>query len=78
MKHKYLRVKNLITAILVCVIYQSYIVPSVPVLTEIFGCVFVVLTVMLILEYLDHRKRARIKARKEKSAPGGNPNALKN
>lgn len=65
---KYLRIKNLIIALLICVIYQNYIVPSVPVLTEIFACVFVILFVMLVLEYLDCRKRAKIRLKKEKSA----------
>lgn len=63
MKHR--RVKNLIIAVLVSVIYQSYIVPAVPAISEIFGCFAACLIVMLLLEYWDCSKKAKRDARRK-------------
>ena len=60
MKHR--RVKNLIIAVLVSVIYQSYIVPAI---SEIFGCFAACLIVMLLLEYWDCSKKAKRDARRK-------------
>lgn len=72
---RYIRIKNLIIALLVGFIYHNYIVPSVPFLTELFGLAYVCTMTLAILEYLDGRKKAKIEARrkerqeKKKSAP---------
>lgn len=64
MKH-YNRIKNLILAGLVGFISHKYIVPSIPVLKEIFALAFVWLTVLLVLEYYDAKKKAKVRARRK-------------
>ena len=77
MKH-YNRIKNLILAGLVGFIYYKYIVPSVPVLDKLFALAFVCLMVLSIMEELDGKRRAKVRAKrkaqeKEKSASVSKP-----
>lgn len=64
MKH-YNRIKNLILAFLVGFICHKYIVPSIPVLKELFALAFVCLLVLLVLEYYDTKKKAKVRAKRE-------------
>ena len=63
---RYNRIKNIILTFLVGFIYQNYIVPSVPVLNKLFALAFVCAMVMVLLEYLDAKKKAKVKAKREK------------
>lgn len=74
----YNRIKNLILAGLVGFIYYKYMVPSVPVLDKLFALAFVCLMVLSIMEELDGKRRAKVRAKrkaqeKEKSASVGKP-----
>lgn len=64
MKH-YNRIKNLILAGMVGFIYYKYIVPSIPVLDELFALAFVILWVLAELEDLDAKKKAKVRARRK-------------
>ena len=69
----YNRIKNLILAGLVRFVYYKYIVQSVPVLDKLFALAFVCLMVLSIMEELDGKRRAKVRAKrkaqeKEKSA----------
>lgn len=61
----YNRFKNLILAGLVGFIYYKYIVPSVPILNKLLALAFVCTFVFDILETLDIKKRAKMRARRE-------------
>lgn len=65
MKH-YNRIKNLVLAFLVGFIYYKYIVPSIPVLDKLFALAFVCMVVYDIMETLDAKRRAKVRARREK------------
>lgn len=65
MKH-YNHIKNLILALLVGFVYYKYIVPSVPVLEKLFALAFVCMMVLSIMETLDAKRRAKVRARREK------------
>lgn len=86
MKH-YNRIKNLILAGLVGFIYYKYIVPSIPILDNLFALAFVCTSVLYIMETLDAKKKAKVRARREKrqkmkdecaGSLGENRDALKN
>lgn len=62
----YNRIKNLILAALVGFIYYKYIVPSIPVLDKLFALAFVCMMVLDIMETLDAKRRAKVRARREK------------
>ena len=64
MKH-YNRIKNLILAGMVGFIYYKYIVPSIPVLDKLFALAFVCTSVLYIMEELDVKKRAKVRARRK-------------
>lgn len=66
MKH-YNHIKNLILALLVGFVYYKYIVPSVPVLEKLFALAFVCMMVLSIMETLDAKRRARIRARRKEN-----------
>ena len=63
-KH-YNRIKNLILAGLVGFIYYKYIVPSIPVLDKLFALAFVCTFVLYIMEELDAKRRAKVRARRK-------------
>ena len=63
-KH-YNRIKNLILAGLVGFIYYKYIVPSIPVLDKLFALAFVCTSVLCIMEELDAKRRAKVRARRK-------------
>ena len=86
MKH-YNRIKNLILAGLVGFIYYKYIVPSTPILDKLLALAFVCMVVYDIMETLDAKKKAKVRARREKrqkmknecaDSLGESHNALKN
>jgi hypothetical protein len=60
----YNRVKNLIIAGFAGYVFHSYVVPSVPILSELFGIAFVIVSVLSMLESADNRKRAKVRAKK--------------
>lgn len=62
---KYRRLKNFLIAGLVGFIYHLYIVPSTPLLTEIFAIAYVIWIIMVLLEDWDVRRHKKLKARKE-------------
>lgn len=62
---KYRRFKNFLIAGLVGFIYHLYIVPSTPILTEIFAIAYVIWLIMVLLEDWDVRRHKKAKARKE-------------
>lgn len=64
MKH-YNRIKNLFLAALVGFIYYKYIVPSVPVLDKLFALAFVCTSVLYIMEELDAKRRAKVRAKRK-------------
>ena len=64
MKH-YNRIKNLILAGLVGFIYYKYIVPSIPVLDKLLPLAFVCMVVYDIMETLDAKRRAKVRARRK-------------
>ena len=64
MKH-YNRIKNLILAGLVGFIYYKYIVPSIPILDKLFALAFVCTSVLYIMEELDAKRRAKVRARRK-------------
>lgn len=64
MKH-YNRIKNLILAGLVGFIYYNYIVPNIPVLDKLFALAFVCTSVLYIMEELDAKRRAKVRARRK-------------
>ena len=64
MKH-YNRIKNLILASLVGFIYYKYVVPSIPVLDKLFALAFVCMVAYDIMETLDAKKRAKVRARRK-------------
>ena len=82
----YNRIKNLILAGLVGFIYYKYIVPSIPVLDKLFALAFVCTSVLYIMEELDAKKRAKVRARRKRremenecaGSLGENRDALKN
>ena len=78
----YNRIKNLILAGLVGFIYYKYIVPSVPVLDKLFALAFVCMVVYDIMETLDAKRRAKIRAKRNgkecAGSLGENRDALKN
>ena len=61
----YNRIKNLILAGLVGFIYYKYIVPSIPVLDKLFALAFVCTFVLYIMEELDAKRRAKVRARRK-------------
>lgn len=65
MKH-YNRIKNLILAFLVGFIYYKYIVPSVPILDKLLALAFVCMAVYDIMETLDAKRRAKVRARRKR------------
>ena len=60
----YNRIKNLILAGLVGFIYYKYIVPSIPVLDKLFALAFVCTSVLCIMEELDAKRRAKVRAKR--------------
>lgn len=64
MKH-YNRIKNLILAGLVGFIYYKYIVPSIPVLDKLFALAFVCMSALSLLEDLDAKRRAKVRAKRK-------------
>lgn len=62
----YNRIKNLILAGLVGFIYYKYIVPSVPVLDKLLALAFVCMVVFDIMETLDAKRRAKVRARRKR------------
>lgn len=61
----YNRIKNLVLAFLVGFIYYKYIVPSIPVLDKLFALAFVCTSVLCIMEELDAKRRAKVRARRK-------------
>jgi hypothetical protein len=78
----YNRIKNLALAFLVGFIYYKYIVPSIPVLDKLFALVYVCTMVLYLLENLDAKKRAKVRAKRNgkecAGSLGENRDALKN
>lgn len=66
MKH-YNRIKNMVIALLIGFVYYKYIVPNVPVLNKLFAIAFVCAFALAVLERLDEAKKARIRAKREKT-----------
>lgn len=64
MKH-YNRIKNIILTYLVGFIYYKYIVPSIPVLDKLFALAFVCTSLLCIMEELDAKRRAKVRARRK-------------
>ncbi len=64
MKH-YNRIKNLILAGLVGFIYSKYILSSVPILDKLLAIAFVCMVVFDIMETLDAKRRAKVRARRK-------------
>ena len=62
----YNRIKNLILAGLVGFIYYKYIVPSIPILDKLFALAFVCMFVLYVMEELDTKRRAKVRARRKK------------
>lgn len=67
MKH-YNKIKNLIIAGMVGFIVYNYILPHIPVLTDLLAVGFVVCAVLAFLGYLDAKKKAKIKEKRELKA----------
>ena len=61
----YNRIKNLILAGLVGFIYHKYIVPSIPVPDKLLALAFVCMVVYDIMETLDAKRRAKVRARRK-------------
>ena len=61
----YNRIKNLALAFLVGFIYYKYIVPSIPILDKLFALAFVCMFVLYVMEELDAKRRAKVRARRK-------------
>ncbi len=61
----YNRIKNIILAGFAGAIYIKYIVPNVPVLNKFFAVVFVCAMTLSVVEDLDEKNRAKIRAKRE-------------
>ncbi len=62
----YNRIKNLILAGLVGFIYYKYIVPTIPILDKLFALAFVCMFVLCVMEDLDAKKKAKVRARRKR------------
>lgn len=64
MRH-YNQIKNVTVAVLVGFIYYHYIVPGIPLLDKLFALAFVCWAVLVFLDYLDAKKRAKVRTRRK-------------
>lgn len=62
----YNRIKNLILAGLVGFTYYKYIVPTIPILDKLFALAFVCMFVLCVMEDLDAKKKAKVRARRKR------------